>query len=609
MAITNGVARHATGKVTLLVLMVFVYSTEAAITFQGTVSPLSSLENGAVSGVLEVGVGNDPNSVNPRSIVHVDGGSLLETGQTYVGADEGFFGRLLIEGTGTLFTIGKSGTTSEPSLQIGRKGDGHLSLTGGAELDLSNSQGDLSIGDNVSGYGTVVVSGDYTLMTIGQNLIVGNAGVGSMEIRDGALVRTLDNSLAGVTIGAKNSGFGLLLVEGQFSRLLVGDDLTIGDQGAGVLTISKRAVVDADSPGNKTKIGLNGRVVLNDGTLLFDSLVVQGVLEGQGLLRGDGLGNGVVSIRDTGRVTSSTGQLLQFMEDVNNQGTVDVEGGEIEFLDTFSNKAIGTTGAPGRIALEGGRVRFSKGLTNWGVISIVAGASDLHGKITNETGASILVARNSVATFHDAFTDNGGTLTVLAGGNALFLTDVSLQSSSVLAITLEQNLEAPLGEGTPLSVAGHLNLEGALNVSVEDNLSVAEGDIYTLLSAEAVSGVLNSALIPDLPGDLEFELISTPVSLLLLVQSESEATLAGDFNFDGTVNEADYAEWRTGFGTIYTEEDYYAWVKHYDYTIVSTTLAASALVAVPETDTRSLVLGMICVSLICRSRINQASMA
>jgi hypothetical protein len=37
----------------------------------------------------------------------------------------------------------------------------------------------------------------------------------------------------------------------------------------------------------------------------------------------------------------------------------------------------------------------------------------------------------------------------------------------------------------------------------------------------------------------------------------------GDFNQDGTVDDADYVVWRKGFGTTYDETDYNNWVKFF----------------------------------------------
>lgn len=580
MVSNQGVFSYSLRSLSFVLMLAMAQQAMGTITFTGEVTPSSPGDNDLET-TLEIGEGSNPEDVDPRATVRVDGGSSLEFDQVYVGSDDGFFGRLYIDGDLTSFVIEESGSSSEPALQVGRNGDGYLSVTGGAHLNLTHNNSDVSIGDNTSGYGTAIISGDFTLVTIGQNLTVGDAGIGNMEIRDGALVRTLDSSTAGVTIGATTTGIGSLLVDGQFSRLQIGDDLTVGGAGIGTLTISNQAVVDADSSGNATTIGTGGRVVLSNGTLRFDTLTVNGVLEGSGLLQGDGAGAGLITINDTARILNKTGDLLQVAENVNNQGTIDIEGGEIVFNEAFTNNAIGANNAPGRLSLGGGRVTFSNGLTNNGVISIAAGDSDLHGAISNETGASVSVARDAVATFHDSFTDNGGTLTVLAGGNALFLSDLTFQAASALSLSLEQDLEAPLGSGAPLSVAGITTLAGDLTVTVADDFIATLGDTFTLLSSTSVAGVFDTTTLPDLPGTLEFGLITTATGVSLQVQVETNTLLEGDFNFDGTVDAADYTVWRDGLGTTFVQGDYDLWVANYGTTINST----SSSQAVPEPTT------------------------
>jgi hypothetical protein len=41
------------------------------------------------------------------------------------------------------------------------------------------------------------------------------------------------------------------------------------------------------------------------------------------------------------------------------------------------------------------------------------------------------------------------------------------------------------------------------------------------------------------------------------------AGLPGDFNFDGTVDAADYVVWRKGLGTTYNQNDYGVWRAHF----------------------------------------------
>lgn len=59
--------------------------------------------------------------------------------------------------------------------------------------------------------------------------------------------------------------------------------------------------------------------------------------------------------------------------------------------------------------------------------------------------------------------------------------------------------------------------------------------------------------------------------------------LPGDFNFDGSVDAADYSVWRDGLGTIYTQDDYDDWQANFGTTFDSgAMIRAASSIAVPE---------------------------
>src|SRR6476659_818761 len=73
------------------------------------------------------------------------------------------------------------------------------------------------------------------------------------------------------------------------------------------------------------------------------------------------------------------------------------------------------------------------------------------------------------------------------------------------------------------------------------------------------SGILDiSTLVGFKPGSIILtDVQGSNSSITVLINPY--ATLAGDFNGDGIVDSADYAVWRKGFGTIYTQDDYNIW--------------------------------------------------
>ena len=533
-------------------------SANAQITFIGSVNPSDPGDNDLET-TLEVGEGNDATEVDPRGTVIVNNDSL-EFDEARIGNDEGFFGRMFVSGIAGRFNVESSGANGDPALQVGRDGNGYLEISGEAILEMEDDAGDAVIGDRATSVGRMVVTDPFTFVSIGENFQIGNEGIGELEVLSGAIVRTRDSTGAAVSIGVAANGVGSVWVDGAGSVLQPADDLTVGSLGTATLRISNGGLVDADSSANLTTVGVLGRIELDGGTLAVDNLTSSGVIAGHGLVRGDGAGTGVVTSGVTARIEAGSGQLLQFNDDVVNQGSINIEGGEIEFLDSLANNAIGASTAPGRITLEDGRVRFTQGLTNNGVITAAEGASDLHGAISNEATGAVTVARDAVATFHDPFTDNGGTLTILTGATGLFLADLTFTGNSTLILELDEEASA----GSPaLSVSGTADLAGELRVGLPDGFTPEPGQTFTLLQASDVTGAFIPPLLPNTENGLELELESTSTSVFLNVLAPS---LPGDFNGDGSVDAADYTVWRDGLGTEFVQNDYNVWAANFGST-------------------------------------------
>ena len=567
-----------------LVLAVFqVEPAKAVITFTGEISP-SGPGDGDLEETLEVGLG-DPFSVNPLATVIVADESL-EFDEAYIGSDDGFFGRLFVSGALGRFNVESSASNSDPALQVGRDGNGYLEVSTQAILELESASGDAVIGDRNTSFGHMVVKDSFSFASVGENLTIGEEGVGQLDILSGAIVRTRDTSSASVTIGNLANSVGTVNVDGAGSVLQPADDLRVGGAGVATLNITNGGLVDSDNSGNVTSVGTLGRIYLNEGTLSVDTLNLDGVLSGHGLVRGDGSGSGLVNASVGSRIETGAGQLLQFNDDVSNQGTINIEGGEIEFLDGLTNNATGGSTAPGRITLEDGRVRFTQALANNGVLAVAEGASDLHGAIANNAGAAVTIARDAVATFHDPFTDNGGTLTILAGGNALFLADLSFQASSTL--TLE--IETATSGGSALSVSGTAALAGELQVTLPEDFNPEAGQTITLLEADAITGAFIPPLFPTLEGGLELELQASSTSVQLAV---IDPGLPGDFNGDGVVDAADYTVWRDSLGSI---DDYNLWVANFGQTASSSSSGSNT---VPE-PTSWLLITLATCAIVCR---------
>lgn len=95
-----------------------------------------------------------------------------------------------------------------------------------------------------------------------------------------------------------------------------------------------------------------------------------------------------------------------------------------------------------------------------------------------------------------------------------------------------------------LSVTGSATLDGLLEISLIDGYQPTSGDSFELLAAGNIEGEFAAASLPELAGGLYFDLIYNATSVVLAVSG-----IAGDYNYDGIVNAADYTVWRDQLGT------------------------------------------------------------
>lgn len=533
---------------------------EGAVKSVGSINPVPPAAGGTFTSQLVVG-DEQAVSADIRAWLQIDAGSILQYGTLIVG-DEGdlndpevYYGEVNVIGNFpgqlndpyTRFDLSGTGSDSNPTVQIGRDGYGRLNISDGATMTLTNSNSNFSIGVRSTGVGYVSVTDPFSIVTIREDLIVGQAGFGELVISGGALVRTVNDTLQRtVYVGRDATGVGKLTVEGAGSILRAGSNLVVGGAGQGTLIISDQAIVDADNVATATTtVGTLGRIELHGGTLFGTrpdqvapitafGTTVNGYLGGSGLVRSS------VDVNATGRIEVGAGDVLRIDGEVSNEGAITVEKGELRFLNTFAQTATG------RITLEDSTIRFTQPLTNNGVISTAQGATNIHGQITNE--GTIVVASDAVATFNDDV-DNNDTITVLPRGNALFLDDVTFQAASALALVV--GLDDTTNNSAQIAARGAATLDGALNVSLDSGYTPALGDRFELLTAGGgIVGTFDTAMLPDIPGNLEFGLLYGPTSVVMEAQLEPNViTLPGDYNNNGTVDAADYVVWRNQLGS------------------------------------------------------------
>jgi hypothetical protein len=479
------------------------------------------------------------------------------TSSVSVGAQPGSSGQITLTGQGT-----------------------HLATTGGITVGGING---------TSGGTGVLTINDGTSVTAGTLYL--HAG-GTVNLHGGML--TLDalgggNGTFNWTKGTVEFNSNNLLLEANLDRLLgpahvlgVGQEFATAD--GATLTL----------PGTLTVAGgrITASTMTNNGDLQFShpaSTVTVNTLTNNGLIRGTGKITGVVVNSVSGQIETETGQRLE-LGFLNNEGVVNLLGGEIQFNNVLTNAA--STGA---IHARNAVIRFDGGLTNYGSLNLSFGTSDVYGEITSHLGSRIVVSGGSQATFYDDVTNNNGVINVSAAGG--------LQSTAVFFGALSGNgvagggrvfiegdarpgfspgtmafggdvafgplsaLEIELGGAAPgtqydvVTVADELSLAGTLNVSLIGGFVPTQiGQEFTVATCAQRTGefdTINLPINPTLPG-LGWDVAYTPTSVTLT----TTPSLPGDINLDGNVNTLDAALFTPQLGlaggSVWTTGDFNA---------------------------------------------------
>ena len=384
------------------------------------------------------------------------------------------------------------------SLSVGNTSTGTLQIGAGGTV----TSGSGFIGRQLTGIGTVTVSGAGAQWTSGPGLSVGNFGNGTLNIANGGHVSSTTNSYIAVGVGS----IGAATVSGPGSRWdTPAGFLRVGNSGTGTLDITNGGIVassqgfvgyDRTATGTVTVNGVgsqwtnsaelivgfigNGRLNITNGGVVSNTIGTIGSNGGStGSVTVDGAGStwtnsSTLTIGNTG-----TGTLT-----ISNNGVVSAVSARVgansgsQGVINIGAAAMAPAAAPGTLTLTGaspsltlgatgllvfnhtsGSYQFAPGVTGAGKVEVYSGTTILTGTNTYTGGTTIAAGTLQLG--------NGGTTgsivgNVLDNGTLAFNRSDTLTFAGAISGTGGVN---QIGTGTTVLTNSSNSYSGATNVT------------------------------------------------------------------------------------------------------------------------------------------------
>lgn len=449
-----------------------------------------------------------------RGEVQVASQGIVRTGNLLVGNSSTGVGLAVVSGAGSAWDV-------EGILTLGVNGLGTLNVLDGAQMSAT---GAVRLANIAGSEAHMIVSGSTSTFTAATSLRVGENGVGTLDIRNGARVTT-----GNAILGDNLIGRGDVLVDGLGSVWKINGSLDVSEPGEAQLAITGGGLVTTTGA---IRIAARGRLIMNAARLETGS-----TLTNNGSIQGTGRIVGAVSNTGSGIIRVTPGNSLLMVNNLINSANIELNGGELEVQGgAVNNKVIDA-----RFSI----LRFGgAGLDNNddAQLAITGGTVEVFGAVDNNAGAKIVVGAGSTAVFHGTLV-NSGDFFITQGSEAFVLNDLSFTPSSLLNVTIGSDDETP--QFAHLDAGGEAALDGTLGVTLAPGYAPSLGDSFAVLTAaEGVGGTFDATTLPTLGGgkmwDLDYGVDSVTLSVV--------AGLRADFNSDGTVNAADLTLWRIAFG-------------------------------------------------------------
>jgi T5SS/PEP-CTERM-associated repeat protein len=452
--------------------------------------------------------------------VQLSGGAVFSQGVgvhnvvTIIGSHAGSRGTLIVDGAGSSWLM--SPTSNNSQLSIGLEGSGNLSVLNGASLSCGGGM----VGAGSFGTGTVAVNGMGSRWINTRSLSIGESGTGTLSVLSGATASAQSSSY----VGDLPASHGTVLIDGNGSALSLAQDLYVGNQGAGAVTVSgggsisfRGGLAGAGSLGTGTAIvtglgsqwtntaslsigesGTGALSILAGATASVQSSSYVGDLPAShGTVLVDGNGSGLniaqdlyVGNRGAGTVTISGGGSLSCAHAYIGSGTagiglvvlqdpgsnwtcssIDIGQGQAGTLSVSPGAAVSVSGTIN--VWPGGEISDNNGSISAGFINLqtgtFSGVGTLAAGISNTNG-TIDVPGGTLNLLNSVTNTNLSTLTKTGAGTVVMANLSQAGNGSLLVSNGAVNLVTDLGPGLPSVNVSVTQPGGAINFGATQHL-------------------------------------------------------------------------------------------------------------------------------------------
>ncbi|HEY5075308.1 MAG TPA: putative Ig domain-containing protein [Pyrinomonadaceae bacterium] len=424
-----------------------------------------------ISGPLTIG------GASTGTLKVTNGGQMInDQGPAIVGRDQKISGDVTLMGQDSQWTINGTG-----NVIVGQDGIGSVDISDQASF----SPDSLVLGQNTNGSGGVTLTGsggaNDAKLDVSKALTVGDGGRADLTVRNGAKFTTLGQVIVGKQANSRPKS--TITLEGTASTFQVNgsSDFVVGQGGMGDFAISDHATFTAPSVVLGQNANSNGNLSVTGSGGTNDAIVTVT----KSLTVGDN-GTGEVSVTNGGKLAT------EFMH-LGAKGNIAVDG-------AMSNLTIGGGGFfdSGIDVPSTSKSRFA--ITGGGVITETTGLGSIFAFVDTPGGPPALVVRGSGSQFvaNSGFIDIGlavgpGTADISSGGTvSASQFDISnkgkttVGGDATLVSTISVNDQLEVDSGGTLDIGAGGKVTAGTNIFIFNGSKVNVHDAGARLAGAAI---------------------------------------------------------------------------------------------------------------------------